>query len=170
MKIIETERLLLRPFTLNDAEKAFEMNADPEVLKYIPMEPCKSVEETRALIKRTTLADYKKYGFGRHAVILKSENNLIGFTGLKQEEEINGVDLGYRLSRKYWGKGLGYEAAAPFVKVAFEEMNIPLLYGSAMKENLASIRILKKLGMTFRRKEMFMGSEFDVLAIDNPNI
>ena len=55
-------------------------------------------------------------------------------------------------------------------EIFFEEMKIPILYGSAMKENQASIRILQKLGMTFRRQELFMGETFDVLAIDNPNI
>ena len=170
MRIIETERLILRKFTLADAAAAFEMNSDPEVLKYIPSEPCKSIEETRELLERTTLKDYEIHGYGRHAIELKSSGKLIGFTGLKLEQDIDGVDLGYRLNRKYWGNGYGYEAAAPFIDVAFKEMKLPILYGSAMKENQASIKILQKLGMTYRRQELFMGETFDVLAIDNPNI
>jgi ribosomal-protein-alanine N-acetyltransferase len=169
MNTIETERLILRKFTIEDAQDAFEMNSDPEVLKYIPADPAKSVEETRELIKRTTLADYKTHGFGRHAIVLKSTGKLIGFTGLKQEDNIDGVELGYRLNRSFWGQGLGFEAAEPFIKIAFEEMNTPILYGSAMKENVASIKILKRLGMTFRREELFMGENFDILAIDNPH-
>lgn len=168
MKTIETERLILRKFTLDDAQDAFEMNADPEVLKYIPTEPAKSVEEVRNLIEKTTLADYVKHGFGRHAVVLKESGKLIGFTGLKQESDLNGVDLGYRLNRAYWGKGYGMEAAKPFIDVAFKEMNIPILLGSAMKANTASVKILTNLGMTYRYEELFMGEEFDVYGIDNP--
>ena len=164
---IETERLILRKFTLDDAEAAFEMNNDPEVMKYIPGEISKSVEDVRENIRKNTIEDYEKYGFGRSAIILKETNEFIGFTGLKNDLDIGGVDLGYRLIRRFWGKGYATESARPFIKIAFEDLAVKTLWGGAMAENLASISILKKMGMSYRHTEVFEGLNFDMYAIDD---
>ena len=167
---IETDRLILRRFTLDDAEAAFEMNSDPEVMKYVPGGISKSVEEVRESIQKNTLDDYEKYGFGRSAIILKATNEFVGFTGLKNDLDLGGVDLGYRLIRRFWGKGIATESARPFINIAFNEMNLKTVLGGAMPENIASVTILKKMGMTYRYSQVFEGLNFDIFAIDNPGI
>lgn len=165
--IIETERLLMRKFTLSDAQDAFEMNRDHEVLKYIPTEPAQSLEEVKELIQNTTLADYDKFGFGRMAVILKSTQEFMGFSGLKNEPELNGVDIGFRFKKKFWNQGFGTESALPFLKIGFESMNLNEIVAGAMPANKGSVAILKKLGMSFRDQKEFEGQLFDIYAISS---
>ncbi len=167
--IIETERLLLRKFTLDDAEAAFEMNTDPEVTKFLPMEKSATIEDIRDSIKNNTLADYENHGYGRMAVTLKETGEFMGFNGLKYEEELGGVDIGFRFSRRFWGKGYATESAIPFIKIAFEEMNEPTIWGGAMPDNHGSINVLTKLGLDYRKQMVFEGQLFNIYGLDNPN-
>lgn len=150
-KTIETERLILRPFTLDDAETSFIMNTDPEVMRYLGGVDVTSVEEVREIMEKTTLADYEKYGFGRHAVIHKETNEFMGFTGLKYIIELDEVDIGYRLIPKFWRQGYGYESALPCVDFAFNDLGLDRIIALANPENIASITLMKKLGLTYEK-------------------
>src|SRR5437868_13596410 len=100
--ILETDRLLLRQFVETDAEAFFQLNSNPEVLRFVPDKQLHSVEEARQLLIDHPIADYQKYGFGRGACILKSTGENIGFAGLKYLEEIGEVDVAYRLLPACW--------------------------------------------------------------------
>ena len=147
MKIIfESERLILREFTGNDARKMFELNSDPEVIKYTGNVPFESVQEAQAFIKN--YKDYEKNGFGRWAVLEKKSKVFLGWCGLKLNEE-KFIDIGFRFFKKYWNKGYATESAKACLKYGFENLNIEEIIGEADKENIASIKVLKKLGMKF---------------------
>tara|TARA_B100000795_G_scaffold268199_1_gene254696 strand:+ start:1107 stop:1397 length:291 start_codon:yes stop_codon:yes gene_type:complete len=90
-KIIETNRLILRELDINDSENFFNLNLDPEVLKYTGDLPFSSIVDAEKFL--INYSDYKKNGFGRWAVILKETESFIGWSGLKLNEE--------KLSR-YW--------------------------------------------------------------------
>lgn len=167
--IIETDRLILRKFTLDDAVAAYEMNSDPEVTKYLPMEKSKTVADIRASIQKNTLDDYEKHGFGRMAVTLKETGEFMGFNGLKYEDDFGGVDIGFRFLRKFWGKGYATESALPFIKIAFEDLKQPTIWGGAMPDNSGSINVLTKLGLDYRKDMIFDGQLFKVYGLDNPN-
>jgi len=77
--IIETKRLILREFNINDFEAVFEFNSRVEVHKYTGDEIIKSIERAKEIISNIWLNDYKNYGYGRWAVIYKPENKIIGF-------------------------------------------------------------------------------------------
>ena len=124
MRTIETERLLLRPFTLDDVEASYQMNSDPEVTRYTNDGGVKTREQIRHLIKDHVLSDYQKHGFGRFAVVLKEENRFIGFSGLKYLPDLDEVDIGYRFLRAYWGQGFATESARVSMKFGFEELNL----------------------------------------------
>ena len=147
MSILETKRLTLREFELSDANSLYELNSDPEVIKYTGDPPFKNIEEAKEFILNYN--HYKKYGFGRWAVILNSTNEFIGWCGIKYTEEKDEHDLGFRFFRKYWGNGFASESAAACIDYAFNTLNINKLYGRAMKENIASIRVLEKIGMKY---------------------
>ena len=91
--IIETPRLILREFTVDDAYKIWELNSDPEVIKYTGDPPFENVENARKFIEN--YEEYKKTGFGRWAVIKKDSNSFLGWCGLKLNEQ-NLVDIGFR--------------------------------------------------------------------------
>jgi RimJ/RimL family protein N-acetyltransferase len=167
---IETDRLIMRKFTLDDAEAALAMNSEPEVTKYIPFESAKTLEKVKESIAKNTLADYDKHGFGRLAVTLKETGEFMGFSGLKNDPTLKGVDIGFRFCSRFWGQGYGTESAMPFLDVAFKDLQVPELIGAAMKDNLGSIAILKKMGLTFKHTEMFEGYPLEVYGLKNPHI
>lgn len=147
MVLIETERLILRESVVDDAPDLFEMNSDPEVLKYTGDVAFKSVEETEELIRN--YKDYEKYGYGRWTTIVKATNEVIGFCGLKYLEDIHETDLGYRWKRQHWGKGYATEAGKACLWYGFEKLGLEQIMAQVLEENKASIRVLEKIGMTY---------------------
>ena len=103
--IIETHRLLLRQFTEDDASLLYELNLDPEVIKYT-YDPIKDIEHARQVLEQVILPQYVLYNHGRWAVHLKQGLEFIGWCGLKFIPERKEIDLGYRFLKKEWGKGL----------------------------------------------------------------
>ncbi len=157
--ILETERLYLREFELSDAESFFQLNSDPEVIKYTGDPPFSSIESALDFIK--SYDQYQKNGFGRWAVIKKENNEFIGFCGLKKHDE-NFVDIGFRFFRKDWNHGYASESALPTLKYGFEELHLKEIIGRSAKENKASIKVLKKLGMEFWKEDECDGIEDSV--------
>jgi len=104
--IIETERIILREFAEDDFNAVFEFNSNIEVQKYTGDTILNYHEQAKRIITDVWLEDYKKYGYGRWAVIYKPDNKLIGFAGLKYLPEYDETDIGYRILPDYWGKGL----------------------------------------------------------------
>ena len=168
MKTIETPRLLLRPFTLDDIDASIELNSDPKVMQYIVGEGEPTRENVRSLIEDRTLLDYEKYGYGRHAIVHKADNRMIGFTGLKYLDDLKEVDVGYRLHSDYWRQGLAYEATQPTVDWGFNELGLKRIVAGALPGNAASIALMKKLGMHFEKTFLEEGHEMVMYAIEKP--
>ncbi len=156
---IETERLILRPFVESDYQAVYDFASDDEVQKYTGQKSITSVEEAKAIIKNSFYKDYATYGYGRWAVIYKPDNRLIGFNGLKFMPEVNDTDIGYRYLKEYWGKGIATEAAKPMIKYGFEHLNLEKIIGIAMHENVASCKVLEKLGLVYYKKDYFLDSD-----------
>lgn len=143
-KIIETKRLILREFSTEDAQFMYNLNLDPEVVKYTGDPPFSSIYESRNFLEN--YSDYRKNGFGRWVVCLKGTDEPIGWCGLKLNEE-NVVDLGFRFFKKHWGKGYATESAKACLDYGFQTLNLSEIIGRAATENGASVRVLEKLGM-----------------------
>jgi [ribosomal protein S5]-alanine N-acetyltransferase len=154
MKIItETERLIIREILPTDVDDMFELHSDPEVHIYLNNSTVNSKEKIIDIINFVR----KKYidnGVGRWAIIEKKTNEFIGWTGLDLVTEeinnhINFYDLGYRLKKRYWGKGIATESAFASLNYAFEKLNATEVYARAHFENAGSNKILKKVGLKF---------------------
>ena len=155
--ILETPRLLLREFREADALHFFELNEDPEVIRYTGDLPFASAEEARRFL--LDYDRYKKYGYGRWAVLLKETEAgpaWIGWCGLKYIPELNETDIGFRFFRRYWGKGYATEAARACLEYGFRRLGLKRIVGRAMKENGASVRVLEKIGLEFWKEFEFM--------------
>lgn len=146
--IAETGRLLLRQFSSADAQGFYEMNNDPLVLQYTGDKPFASLADAAAFI--ASYDHYAHYGYGRWAVISRTNNTFIGFCGLKHTPATGEVDIGFRLQRQYWGKGYATEAAKAALKVGFMQYHLPMIIARAIVDNQASIAVIQKLGMRFR--------------------
>lgn len=149
MTRIETDRLILREYTEDDAAAFFRLNSDPEVMRYVPDEAMQSVDQAREILVSHPIADYTKYGFGRWACILKTTGDHVGFCGLKYLPELDEVDLGFRLIPSEWGKGLATEASQAVVDYGFANLSIDQIIGLVDPDHRASIRVLEKVGMEF---------------------
>jgi RimJ/RimL family protein N-acetyltransferase len=155
MNLIETERLILRGFKESDVDDVFEFSSNPEVLSYTGEKPLTQKSQAMDIIRNIWFSDYAKYGFGRWAVIHKQDNKLFGFAGLKYLADIDEVDIGYRFLPQYWGQGLATEAAIPFMKYGFEDLKLKKIIGIAMEENIASCKILEKIGLEYYQTVLY---------------
>ncbi len=141
----ETPRLKLRALTEEDAEDVFALNSHPDVMKYTGEPPFRSLEDAVERIR--TYPDFEERGFGRWGCLHKADQRVIGFCGLKYLSELDAVDLGYRLLPQYWGQGLATEAALATVAFGFDVLKLSEIIGLVMPGNVASIRVLEKVGM-----------------------
>ena len=163
--ILETDRLVLREYVEDDAEAFFNLNSDPEVLRFVPDKALLNVEQARQILLDHPIADYRKYGFGRGACILKSTGEQIGFAGLKYLEEVGEVDVAYRLIPTHWGLGLATEAALASVRFGFADLGLKRIIGLVMPENSASVRVLEKTGLRYAGSVSFWGHQFSKYVI-----
>ena len=154
--VIETDRLLVRKFTEDDAPLLYDLNLDPEVIRYTH-DPLTDVEEARKVLEEVILPQYILYDHGRWAVHLRSGSEFIGWCGLKNLTETNEVDLGYRFKKNFWGNGYAAEAARACIKYGFATLNLHRIVGRALPANLASIKVLEKCGMEYLHEEMMHG-------------
>jgi RimJ/RimL family protein N-acetyltransferase len=151
MTSIDTERLILRPFTLDDAAAWLPLISLPAVIRYTGDIPATSVDEARELLRTRPLRDYAVHGYGRMAVIEKSSGRLVGFSGLKYLEDLREVDIGYRFLPDCWGKGYATESASALMEQGRREHGVRRIVGMAHPDNAASIHVLEKLGLRFER-------------------
>jgi RimJ/RimL family protein N-acetyltransferase len=146
--ILETDRLLLREFVMDDLEDFFRMVSDPEVTRFTGGS-VQTLEEAKKMLQERPMQDYRKYGYGRWAAVYKASGQVIGFAGLKYLDDIGEVDLGYRFFKEYWGKGLATEAARALLAHGFGALGLKRILAFADSDNKASIRVLEKVGFKF---------------------
>jgi [ribosomal protein S5]-alanine N-acetyltransferase len=147
--ILETDRLCLWEFVEEDAQAFFELNSNPDVVRFTGDGPLTSVEEARKGLRERPINDYRTHGFGRWAVVHKQSDKIIGFAGLKYLDDLQEVDLGYRLLPEYWGQGLTTEASIACVQYGLTTLKLPRILGLVDPANVASVRVLEKSGLTF---------------------
>ncbi len=149
--IFETPRLIFRHFTLDDAGLILDLNSSPEVVKYVHEPILTSFEAAENILKNIILPQYEK-NLGRWAIHLKSDNEFIGWCGLKYIQEKDEIDLGYRLLERYWGHGYAYEAAKHTLEYGFKKLQLIKIVARAHIDNIASWKVLEKIGMQYEKE------------------
>lgn len=145
--------MLFREFSSEDANVMFDLNSDPEVLKYTGDQAFHSVEDARIFLENYD--HYALHGFGRWAVIQKSTGNFIGWCGLKYSVSTDEVDIGFRFFKATWNQGFATEAAKKCLQFGFDSYGIKLIVGRAMEANIASVKVLEKLGLRYLKSFNF---------------
>ena len=162
---LETERLVLRKMTLDDAGAVFAYASDPEVTRYVPWETHRSVEDSRAFLALTE----RKYEGGEPdwGMVYKGDGRFVGacgFVGWSREHAR--AEMGYVLNRRYRGRGLVPEAVRAMIAFGFEKMDLNRVEARCVAENAASARVLEKAGMThegtLRQREFLKGAYRDM--------
>ena len=160
MKILETERLLLRQFSTDDADFILRLLNEPSFIQNIGDRGVRTLEDARSYILRVPISSYEKNGFGLYLVILKQTSASIGMCGLIKRDVLEDVDIGYAFLPEYWSKGYAVEAALAVKKYARDGIGLRRLVAITDPENQASIRLLEKLGLRFEK--MVRLSEDDI--------
>ena len=143
--ILETERVRLREFGLEDAPGLHRLNSHPEVMRFTGEPPWKSVEEAERRI--LSYPDYREIGYGRWACIDRDTGALLGFNGLKYLPELDETDIGYRFLPEFWGRGLATETSHAVLAHGFDSIGLDRIIGLVLPDNTGSIRVLEKLGL-----------------------
>ena len=143
-QIAETERLILREFSQQDAKNLYLLNSDPEVVRFTGDVAFESVQEAAQFIE--TYSEYEFHGFGRWSLLDKVTGEYLGFCGLRRDPTTREVDLGFRLLKSAWGKGFAYEAACEAIEIGAQQYGVRLFVANAMRDNQASIKLLERLG------------------------
>ncbi|NJM71656.1 MAG: GNAT family N-acetyltransferase [Scytonema sp. RU_4_4] len=164
MTTIETSRMLLRPLAMVDLDNLADIYRDPEVMKYRLFSQSASLKQTQELLK-SYLAHWEQHGFGRWATIYKANQRLIGHCGLEYMPSLNEVEVNYLLAREYWGQGFATESAIALLRYGFETLQFDRLVALAKPENLASLRVMEKIGMQFEKNIQLYGVEWAFYTI-----
>ncbi|MFH8381713.1 GNAT family N-acetyltransferase [Kitasatospora sp. NPDC018058] len=161
MVTIDTSRLVLRRWREGDVPAMAAVNADPEVMRWIRDGRVLTPEETRRWIERIEKV-WDTEGFGLFAVELRATGELVGFTGLAVPsflpEVLPAVEIGWRLGRPFWGRGIATEAATAVLRFGFEGRDLERIISIAQVGNSASERVMAKLGLRPERETTVPGN------------
>jgi RimJ/RimL family protein N-acetyltransferase len=151
VKILETERLVLRRLTAGDAAFILELLNEPAFLENIGDRGARTLADARRYIARGPVASYRKFGFGLYLVALKDSGAPIGICGLLKRESLDDVDIGFAFLRKYWSQGYARESAAAVLHYGWTKLRLPRIVAITKPTNQASIALLEKLGLRFEK-------------------
>ena len=167
--IIETNRLLLRTFTEEDAALIYELNLDPDVIRYTH-DPIKDLAHASEILEKVIIPQYALYNHGRWAVHVKTTLEFLGWCGLKYLAESNEIDLGYRFKKEGWGKGYATEAAYASIQYGFEKIGLQRIVARAEIDNIGSWKVLEKCGMTYIHDAEVDGYPVKTYEIFTPSV
>ena len=150
---VESDRLVLRQFTSDDADLLIELDSDPAVLRYLTGgEPSLSDDVVRDEVIPSLLAGYERWNgrFGLFAAYEKETGAFIGWFCLRPERTgpLDEVELGYRLRRDGWGKGYATEGSKALLDKGFSELDVSTVWGETMAVNVSSQNVMEKVGMS----------------------
>lgn len=158
LQLLETERLILRPFTRDDAEGLFAYASNPNVGPHAGWKPHADVQESQKIIDELFLVNQV------WALIDKTSGKLIGSIGLEPDKRRPGIaskELGYSLAEEFWGKGLMTEAAKEIIRYAFEVMNLDILAICTGLTNERSASVIEKCGFKYEGTERYCYKIYD---------
>ena len=163
---LETERLILRKMTPADAEAVFAYASDPEVTRYVIWDTHRTIEDSEIFL-RSTVERYENAEAADWGIVRKENGRFIGGCGIVGWDLDHArAEMGYVLSREYWGQGLMPEAVRAMISFGFERMGLNRIEARCMVENVASARVMEKAGMTYegtlRKREFIKGAYRDI--------
>jgi RimJ/RimL family protein N-acetyltransferase len=168
MRIIETERLILRHLTVKDSEFMLELLNDPAWLQFIGDRGVRTVDEARDYILQSLVTMYDRLGFGLYLTKLKGEGIPIGICGLIKRDSLEDVDIGFALLPKFRGKGYAYESASAVMAYGKRTFGLNRIVAIVSPNNYASVKLLEKLGFSFEKMVKFSddGESVNLFAAD----
>ena len=162
MTVLETERLLLRQLSSEDAEFILELLNEPSFIRNIGDRGVRTLEDAKSYILNGPVASYAKNGFGLYLVELKETNESIGMCGLIKRETLADVDIGYAFLPRFWSKGYAVEAAQAAKEYAKRVIGLNRVVAIVDPTNDGSIRVLEKIGLKFEKMVRLSEDDIDL--------
>ena len=151
MNVLETERLILRRFTVGDAPFLLALLNDPAWIKYIGDRGVRTIDDARANILNVHIATYERLGFGFYLTERKADGTPIGLCGLIQREGLDDVDIGFAFLPQFCGAGYALEAATATMAYGKNNLKRTRIVSITSRDNASSIKLLEKLGLKYER-------------------
>ena len=162
VKVLETPRLILRRFSLEDAAFILELVNDPAWLEHIGDRKVRTLEDARVYLRKGALAMYERVGFGLYAVTLRTSGESIGTCGLVKRDTLEDVDIGFAFLPQHRGQGFALESAAAVLEYGKTVVGLKRIVAIVSAANHRSIRILEKIGLNFERMVRLPGEEEEI--------
>lgn len=159
MKILETERLIIRPLSAADAGFIFELVNEPAWLKNIGDKKVRSLEDARKYISSGPVASYAKNGFGLCAVELKESKAPVGICGLIKRDSLDDPDIGFAFLERFWSRGYAAESAQAVMNFGQSDLGFKRIVAITNPDNFGSIKVLEKVGLRFEKMFRMPGEE-----------
>lgn len=159
MIICQTKRLIIRHFELTDTEYVLKQLNDEAFIRYIADKRVRTVTDAQNYLENGPIASYKRYGFGLNAITLKESGTVVGMCGLVKRDELDIPDLGYAFLPEYWGRGYAFEASKAVLEDAISTHHMKAILGVTLPDNVASNKLLVKLGFVSNQVIELYGSE-----------
>lgn len=161
IKKIETKRLQLRTFSVDDAPFYMTLVNEPGWIRFIGQRNLRTIADTETAILKGPVAMYERHGFCLFVVERKSDGEPIGICGLIKRDQLQDVDLGFAFLEAFQGQGYALEAATATMQYAAQAVQLKRIVAITSLDNDASIKLLGKLGFIFERTMAYASSEID---------
>jgi ribosomal-protein-alanine N-acetyltransferase len=149
MKTIESERLFLRPLTLEDGEFILQLLNTDGFIKYIGDRNVKTIEQAKNYLINGPLKSYETNGFGLSLVELKTDRTPVGMCGLLKRDYLDHPDIGFAFLPDYTGKGYAYEIVKEIIRHGLDELQMEKILAIVLPENSPSIKLLERAGFRY---------------------
>lgn len=170
MKIIETERTILREVTKEDGKFILDLLNQPSFIKFIGDRNVRTVEQARDYIESRFTASYEKFGFGMWAVVLKETNQPIGICGFVRRDSLPDADIGFAFLPQFEGKGYAFESAAAALRYGRTVLNLNRILAIVTQTNASSIKLLEKLDFKYERLIEMPGEEKELKLFSSDGV
>ncbi len=157
--LMETERMRLRPVTVDDTELMLAVWNDPAFIRNVSDRGIRTIGQARAAIESGAQKLFEDCGYGPYCLSLKSDGTMIGICGLFKRENLSDPDIGFSVLPDYCGKGFASEASVAVVDYARDWLGIRILTAIVSPTNAPSIRLIEKLGLTFEQMITMPGDD-----------
>jgi len=151
VKVLETDRLVLRRLSVEDAEFILKLLNDPSFLRFIGDKQVRTLDAARNYIRSGPIASYERFGFGLFLTQLKESSEPIGICGLLKRDTLDDVDIGFAFLPEFCGMGYGFESAKAMMIHGRDAHGLKRIVAITSPENVGSIALLEKLGLRFER-------------------
>ncbi|MDF2039894.1 GNAT family N-acetyltransferase [Cytobacillus oceanisediminis] len=164
MKVLETDRLILRWLTLDDAAFILELLNEPSWIRFIGDKGVRTLEDAKNYIVTGPMKMYSQLGFGLFMVERKEENTPIGMCGLIKRDTLDNVDIGFAFLSTFQTQGYGFESASATLKYGHEQLGLKRILAITSLDNHASSRLLEKIGMKYEGTITLYAEELKLFA------